>query len=478
MGGATSVAPGDTLSRSLSMPRSALSILTLSFTFMLFACGGGERAIDIQALPEIENQGHGYGSAVYQSPNYPPYATPSHTYLLGDTSYVGGDVEPKENLRHFSTWGEFEIFMGASRDGAGVDRIRNYETDLVTQDGSALAVLSDDGFYPFRVKPRILLGSGIEDNSDLYWALADSVEILNDALPPEFQLSRYWDDPNAPFHEGDILVVALPQTELQVRCSAGAVACATGSTVAGHMQYGTVYIPDDLADSGLSYTRTTFIHELLHALGIWGHVDSIEFPDSLMGEAGDVFPNVGFNLHRVDREALQIMYMAQRTDVYNDFDEWSDTSLHLVGRAENGSIHFGTALFNGLPQPWARGTGPTTSLADNSTLSGTATWRGELLGFSGPSPIGGSVALQVALSRLSQPQTLMFRDLFFINRLAEADSWFPSRDFDYLVNVYGNQFRHTSDDGQIAGVFLGGNHEGMAGTIKRTDLVGAFGGMR
>ena len=41
-----------------------------------------------------------------------------------------------------------------------------------------------------------------------------------------------------------------------------------------------------------------------------------------------------------------------------------------------------------------------------------------------------------------------------------------------------NRFVHSSTEGQITRVFLGPENEGMAGTLKRTDLVGAFGGTR
>ena len=239
-------------------------------------------------------------------------------------------------------------------------------------------------------------------------------------------------------------------------------------------------IPDDFDTSEYMFPRTVIVHELLHALGIQGHVDSIEFPDSVMGTSGDFFPNPGFTIHRIDREVLQIMYMSQRTRTYNDWDEWSDTSLHLVGRSEDDFVHFGVALFNGLPQPWARGRLPDSALADNRELTGRVSWDGLLLGFSGPSPVAGDVRLEVMLSRLAAPQDLKFRDIYFVNRFESEgpDRWFPTRNLDYKVAIEGNGFWHSSDEGHITGAFLGPEHEGMGGTIKRTDLVGAFGGTR
>ena len=206
---------------------------------------------------------------------------------------------------------------------------------------------------------------------------------------------------------------------------------------------------------------------------------------------GEHIPNLGHILSRIDREVLQILYMSQRTVLYNDWGEWSDTTFHLVGRSGDGGINFGVALFNGLPQPWARGAEPDTDLADNNSLSGTAEWLGSLLGYSGPSPIAGDVELEVDLATLADvgsEQDLRFRDIFFLNRFENSDlsdssdRWFDTRDIDYKIAVSGNVFLNVSgegyEEGLITGAFLGTQHEHMAGTVKRTDMVGAFGGSR
>ena len=84
------------------------------------------------------------------------------------------------------------------------------------------------------------------------------------------------------------------------------------------------------------------------------------------------------------------------------------------------------------------------------------------------------------MARLDQPQDLRFRDIYFLNKVSGTGSvgWFPTRNLDYKVSIGNNIFYHGSAQGQITGSFLGRRHEGMAGTIKRTDLVGAFGGKR
>ena len=130
-------------------------------------------------------------------------------------------------------------------------------------------------------------------------------------------------------------------------------------------------------------------------------------------------------------------------------------------------------------------------LVDNNSLEGTATWNGGLLGFSGPSPIAGDAELEVSLATLNEPsseQELRFRDIYFLNRFENSDlsesseRWFDTRNIDYKVNVSGNVFRNVRDEGyeqgHVTGAFLGPEHEHMGGTLKRTDMVGAFGGSR
>ena len=219
----------------------------------------------------------------------------------------------------------------------------------------------------------------------IYYAVYDSVSLLNDALPPEYQI-RFagLGDTGSAF--GGIFVDLETRSSVDSICGAQAVACASSIPNSSIL-----YLPNDFDTSEYTYPRSVIVHELLHALGIDGHVDSVEFPDSIMGTSGEHIPNLGYIISKIDREILQIMYMHQRTDLYNDWGEWSDTTHHLIGRSPDEKLNFGVALFNGLPQPWVRGTLPSTSLADNSRLFGTATWNGSLLGFSGPSPLAGTL---------------------------------------------------------------------------------------
>lgn len=454
----------------------------LSLLVFAFGCGGGS----MQSELPVQN----YSRPAYRNPNYHPHLTPSHVYRWANTIYVGGDLEPREKLRQVGTFGGIKVSQGASRDGVGVDRLRKYDHDLRAENDTTS--FSRDGFYPFRAPPKIwleddfyrLLRANNGKAEGLFQALFGSVQILNDALPPEFQIDFTSEDSHQV--EGTIAIAFRSPGSIADICGiAGAVACASSdiSNLSNKTNTAVIYLPDNLDTSKTQTTQTIILHELLHALGIQGHLDSIEFPDSLMGAYGDFFPNPGFVLHRIDREILQIMYMSQRTDDYNDWGEWSDTTLHLVGESVDGHVNFGVALFNGLPQPWARGVAPRSILSSEvkpSYLLGSVSWKGSLLGFSGISPVYGETTLTVDMDNLDDEQNLSFRNLFFLSRFEEsgAERWFPARNIDYKVKMSQQGFYRSEDDGQITGVFLGPKHEGMAGTIKRTDLVGAFGGKR
>ena len=453
--------------------------MRIAAIFTLAACGGGKAGLQ----PSIAELGtHAYTGSAYARHSYTPYATRSHAFTFRvdgeEIVYIGGDLEPRENLRHIATENGIRYYMGAVRDGVGVNRLENYETDLE----------ADGQFAPFRVQPRLYLNPDFlePENFAALSALWSSVLTLNDALPPEFQIVVDVRD-SARANAGEIVAVLRTRAGIASACGVGAVACAQGQTLGRYTNSATLYIPNDFDATEYTRPRAVIAHELLHALGIWGHVDSIEFPDSIMGGSGEYIPNLGHVLSRIDREVLQIMYMSQRSDLYNDWGEWSDTSFHIVGRTRDEKLHFGVALFNGLPQPWARGEMPNADLADNPRLLGTATWDGALLAFSGASPLAGEVELQVRLSTLDDPnneQSLRFRDIYFLNRFESRgpERWFDTRNIDYKVNISGNGFQNVQkagyEQGLVTGAFMGRQHEHMGGTVKRTDMVGAFGGSR
>ena len=239
--------------------RKHLGILALLVAALATLGCGGDGELDMTRLSSIEQPSHNYTRSAYQSPNYHSHEMPSHAYLWGDTVHIGSDLEPKEALRRIGTLNGINYFMGESRDGVGVERLRNYATDLETRDGTVSPYLSDDGFYPFRVKPRILLGRGFEDlDTEATAALLESIQILNDSLPPEFQIEIAGDYYGGPIYEGDIVVGALPPAEIQEFCSRNAVACAINNIpfLANYTRDAFLIIPNDFEASERMFSRT------------------------------------------------------------------------------------------------------------------------------------------------------------------------------------------------------------------------------
>ena len=400
-----------------------------------------------------------------------------------------------ENVRHVHTTNDgIKLWIGSSRDGVGVHRLERFEMDLLEE-------AADNGFRPLYQQPRLYYDDDLfVDDQHLWSALHAGVRIINDVLPPEWHIiarppsGDEITEPDRPWYS-EIYVNIEPTWRVAHNCGTSAVACATSSSKYDdeYTDEAEIWIPDDFSTSDWNYSRTVIVHELLHALGIWGHVDSVEFPDSTLGTAGKTIPNFGYILSDIDREILQILYTShERTDSdhYNDWGEWSDTAHHLMGEAEDGQMAYGAVLFNGIPMVWATGIQPDETLADNRSLRGSVTWNGTLLAWSGVSPLIGDTALTIDIGEFDddvyQEHELSFSDIAYLNRFESAptdpDKWFETRNVSIPVVVIGNAI-HTAlnagiDHGYVTGQFMGAEHEHAAGTVKRTDFYGAFGASR
>ncbi len=280
------------------------------------ACGGGGALF--RTASQLD-----YTNAADARHSYSPYTTGSHAYswdpgTVGNDVqeiYIGGDLEPRENLRHVLTHNGIDYYVGASRDGVGVDRLENYKLDLETRNGTDPFNFMGDGFRPFITQPLLYLDADLlaPGNAGILWALADSILILNDSLPPEYQIRVMGSREGNIAYRGEIQVNLEPAATVGLRCGVNAVACASNTPLALWSPFSassTLYLPNDFDTSEYTYPRKVIVHELLHALGIQGHVDSIEFPDSIMGTTGEYIPNLGHIISKIDREVLQIMYMS------------------------------------------------------------------------------------------------------------------------------------------------------------------------
>ena len=244
----------------------------------------------------------------------------------------------------------------------------------------------------------------------------------------------------------------------------------------------------------VDYTRTigpdrmdTLVHEILHALDRH-HPDPQLFPETIMLIPAQSRDN--HTLYPLDRDALLAWYSHLRhgstvASLAEDLGPWSDTSTHLLGEFSAGGedISFGVALRNGLAQPWATGPAPLTDLADNTELSGTASWSGRLLGFTPEAqPVAGAADLTITLDSLDGALEFTEMEHWSAGQApgsAGSATLWDDGHLSYTVEVRGNTFtRIGGDSGIVTGAFLGTEHQAMGGTLQRDDLSAAFGGSR
>lgn len=233
-------------------------------------------------------------------------------------------------------------------------------------------------------------------------------------------------------------------------------------------------------------------HEIMHALGLDGHVTGVP---SIMKGTGEIHAVMQGGLRQpmsvlypADREALRALY----SDDPVSFGPWSGTSRHIHGNAPHAG--FGVAIRNGYAEPWAYGYRAGYGLETNPALSGTVTWTGHLVGFTPDAEaVMGDASIAVDIAGMTG--TADFSNLteweagLAPGPDATGTTW-GDGDLSYTIAVTGNDaaagkagaaptFKETGGDtGRLTGVFTGQDHEGAAGTLERHDLTAAFGAAR
>ena len=232
---------------------------------------------------------------------------------------------------------------------------------------------------------------------------------------------------------------------------------------------------------------STLMHELLHALGR-DHPNGSKFPRTVMNtDRIRADRRTKYDLmYPLDREALLAVYGTlsagdSPTDIAGRLGSWENESLHVRDELGN-DIAFGAALRNGLVRPWASGPKPAADLADNTALTGRATWKGRLLGLTpGGATVAGAAGLAVDLASLRGDLdfTAMEQWTGRPGALGSGTRW-GDGDLGYGIAVEGNTFSRLAgpDQGVVTGAFFGNSHQGMGGTLVRDDLSAGFAGTR
>ena len=236
-----------------------------------------------------------------------------------------------------------------------------------------------------------------------------------------------------------------------------------------------VEMDSDFFDSRPDYIAiSVFVHEFLHSMGLQGHPDHIEYADSNMA---DSWFRLDGSLPAIDAAGIVALYTRLPTETepedfsITDLGSWEEQSTDLTRRVSR--VSFGVRHANDVTMPWTMGTDPARALADNTRLQGTATWNGDLIGFT-PALVGvqGDAAISVRLA------TMDGRADFSALEREDGSTW-EDGDLGYTITVGANYLRSTGGDaGTVNGQFYGANHEGVGGSVERADLTGACGAVR
>ena len=429
---------------------------------------------------------------------------------LGNAIHVGPDVAPAADaLPEAARHGDVRVSHGTVQDGVGAAELIAYlEADAASLqdeeagDGMAVDLIPGGLLLRFSDTPPTVY---VADRTPP--ALVDetvrAVQAINAALPKDWQLG-FSRDPatadNIGSPEGKILV----RFALQIEWPRGFVS-PTGKDVGLAIpSFGLVETGDPEAPIRIEivagrvfvdHTQTeglerlgVIAHEIIHLLGRT-HVDAYRFPQTIMVDGGSKELSEHI-LHALDREALLAVYGSLDpetlpSDIAAALGDWSDTSLHVRGAIglEDGDIAFGSALRNGLSQPWASGPTPHANLEDNTALSGSVSWSGRLIGLTPQAEaVAGAADLSVDVGTLSGTVDFTGLEQWAADAapgdVGTGTVWLDG-DLSYAIQVRGNTFVQTSGDaGTVTGAFFGPAHEGMGGVLERVDLSAGFGGER
>ena len=461
----------------------------------LAACGGGggsQPVIQVDPPPRTEPE----TPRVSEEPRLPLQriedAVQAPIVEADGTTFVGLNIAPTSGDRWRNDGTVRGIDMHRVRGSfIDVEELKRYLRHDYARDGVPSPYIQRFIETP----PTIHLRSGT--NEELTSVAVRAVQIINAALPSNWQISV------SPAHisvdaaglppRGAILVefgARETWTDHEpIPVSSNIVGSANRLVTAeNQIAVGRVWIDDKRSPD--DFILTAMVHEILHVLGRQ-HPQPGLFPDTLMNESGEGVE--GHELHPLDREALNAIYSAPLSQHYalsllataeeffaTDLGYWLDSTVHVLGRfsVPGGTASFGTAIGVAGHRAWAFGPTPATALTDNRAISGTARWGGMMAGISSdpldPQTIGAVADLSVDLAdldgRLDFTQMRYLRDTSII--------W-GDGDLGYSIEVRGNTFVQTGGDaGIVTGAFFGTSHEGMGGSLERSDLTAAFGGKR
>ena len=423
------------------MKRLCLLVSTLILGMLLSACGGG-------------------GGGSLAQPTMPP----------GNIAPIPDHTAPIPDPR-------VPVEMNNEDWGYSTDYIKTAMQFYATQSNAAWRTM---------VEPPVIRPA-VGTSNEVVGALVLAVHAMNAWLPYD-QHIRIGD--SAPFTldpgqvaTGEIILnessTPLPNLDPNILGQARATPTADGN----YLRAGTILMTSSLQYYPQEQIINTLIHEMLHTMGLYGHLDPSLFPDSIMSPTNtdDVYLPpfdgltllMGYTQLRPNSSAAEIAAM--------DLGPWAENTPSLSGSIEACSCIFGADLIGGHAVSWINGEPPGMFVEDLG-ITGTATWNGKMVGWTtAQQAVWSDMDIDVNLA--SFDGTSLDGQVQFDNiSLYESGTQWGDGDLAYDILVPGGfpyfGSRLDNPEGYVFGVFSGPRLEGAVGTLEHPELTGAFGGTR
>ena len=359
-----------------------------------------------------------------------------------------------------------------------------YSTDYIKTAMQAYAEQSP------RWRPMVqppVIRPAVGTSNEVVSALVLAVHAMNAWLPYDRHIRI---GPPAPFTRdpahvatGEIILnessVPLPDLSPNTLGWAQSVYTADGQ----YLRAGTIVMTSALQNYPEAQIVNVLMHEMLHTMGMYGHLNPEAFPDSIMSPTitDDVYLTpfdgltllMGYTQLRPNSSAAEI--------AATDLGPWAENTPSFVGSIEACACVFGTDLIGGHAVSWIRGDPPGMFVEDLG-LTGTATWVGKMVGWTTvQEAVWSDMNLEVNLDSFdgtSLDGQVEFDNISFY----ESGTQWGDGELAYDILVPGGLSyfgsRLDNPEGYVFGAFAGTNLEGAVGTLEHPGLTGAFGGER
>ena len=359
-----------------------------------------------------------------------------------------------------------------------------YSTDYIKTAMRNYAVQSNGAWRPM-IQPSVIRPA-VGTSNEVVGALVLAVHAMNAWLPYEQHIrigasAPFTRDPSQ-VATGEIILnessIPLPDLSPDTLGYAQSDYTADGN----YLRAGTILLTSTLQYYPEEQIISVLLHEMLHTMGMYGHLNPEAFPDSIMSPTitDDVYLPpfdgltllMGYTQLRPNSSAAEI--------AATDLGPWAENTPSLLGSIEACACFFGADLIGGHAVSWIAGEPPGMFVQDLG-LNGTATWVGKMVGWTtSQEAVWSDMNLGVSLDSFngtSLDGQVEFDNISFY----ESGTQWGDGELAYDILVPGGFYfasRLDNPEGYVFGAFAGTYLEGAVGTLEHPELTGAFGGTR